>query len=110
MKSSTPLPSPPGNWKQVVGEFCKRLEQDYQSRVARFAKGIDCWGNSTTVGFDVRLGEGRSGPMWGNHAQYAKRVGFLGMFGRRVQVRELTDIEQQFRHEIDEWLVNRQAR
>lgn len=107
MRSPAPRPSASDDWNQAVGEFCRRLEQDYQGRIGQFAKGIDCWGNSTTVGFEVRLGEGRAGPLWGNHVKYAKRVGLLGVFGRRVQTRDLTDIERQFRHEIDEWLLER---
>lgn len=98
------------DWKPAVLELCKRIERDYQDKVAPFAKGIDVWGNSTTIGFDVRLGSGRSGPVWGTHARYAQRRGFLGILGPRVQTRDLADIESEFRLEIDKWLAEQERK
>jgi len=93
------------DWKSEVRDFCSRLERDYRDKVRPYAGGINCWGNSTTIGFEIPLGSGRVGRMWGDHAKYARRAGFLGLFGPRRGLRNLTDIDRQFRREIDEWLA-----
>src|SRR2546423_79281 len=107
--SQIPGPAPAEDWKLQVRELASRLERDYQTRVARFAKGLDVWGNSTTVGFDIRLGRRRMGPMWGTHVRYARRRGPLGLFGPRVQVRDLAEVEATFREKIDEWLAREEG-
>jgi hypothetical protein len=97
------------DWKKAICQLGERLERDYMDRVHRFARGIDVWGNSTSVGYDIALG-GRVGPMVGGMARYAKRAGFLGVFGRRTRVRDLGDIEGQFRREIDQWLADQERK
>jgi hypothetical protein len=91
------------DWKAAIGQFAERLERDYNERVARYAHGLDVWGNSTTIGYDIPLG-GRVGRCDGGIARYARRTGFLGLFGRRIRVHELADIEAQFRRDIEQWL------
>ena len=98
------------DWKSAVLDLAERIEGDYQEKVGRFAKGINVWGNSTTVGFDVALGRGRSGPMWGRHTRYAERRGFFGLFGPRVEIRDLADVEREFRAEIDTWLAEHERK
>jgi hypothetical protein len=97
------------DWKAAIDQIAERLERDYSERVARYAHGLDVWGNSTTVGYDIPLG-GRVGPSDGGIARYARRTGFLGLFGRRVRVRELADIEAQFRQEIEQWLADQERK
>jgi hypothetical protein len=93
------MADPMVDWKAAIGQFADRLERDYRERIGRYARGLDVWGNSTTVGYDIPLG-GRIGRSDGGIARYAKRTGFLGMFGPRIRIRELADIEAEFRREI----------
>jgi len=97
------------DWKAAVLQLADQLERDYSDRVGRYARGFEVWGNSTTVGYDIPLG-GRVGPTTGGIATYARRTGFLGRFGRRIRVRELADIEAQFRQEIEQWLVEQERK
>jgi hypothetical protein len=55
------------------------------------------------IGYEIPLG-GRVGRLVGNSARYAKHVGLFGFLGPREQVRDLADIEAQFRAEIEAWL------
>jgi hypothetical protein len=97
------------DWNAAINQVAEALERDYDKRVARYAHGLDVWGNSTTIGYDIPLG-GRVGRSDGGIARYARSTGFLGLFGRRVRVRDLADIERQFRREIDEWLVEQERK
>jgi hypothetical protein len=97
------------DWKAAIRQLAERLERDYVARVSRYARGFEVWGNSTTVGYDIPLG-GRVGRSEGGMARYARRTGFLGLFGHRIRVRELAEIEAQFRKEIEQWLVNRERK
>src|SRR5688572_5319152 len=95
------------DWKAAINQVAERLERDYRERVERYARGFEVWGNSTTVAYDIHLG-GRVGPSEGGIERYARRTGFHGLFGRRIRLRELADIEAQFRQEIEQWLVDRE--
>jgi hypothetical protein len=97
------------DWRAAIREFRERLERDYVGRVSRYAGGFGVWGNSSSVGYEIPLG-GRVGKLAGTTARYARRNGFLGIFGRRVRVRELADIEGQFRQEIDQWLADQERK
>lgn len=106
---SQQIPDPIVNWKAAIRELGDRLENDYLTRVRRFAGGSGIWGSSTQVGYEIPLG-GRVGKLVGGHARYAKRTGALGLFGSRVPVRDLHDIELQFRHAIEAWLADQESR
>jgi hypothetical protein len=97
------LVDPLVDWKSAIGQLGDRLEGDYLDRVKKFARGFGIWGGSTVIGYEIPLG-GRIGKMVGNRARYAKRSGLFGLFGRRELVRDLADIESQFRREIEAWL------
>jgi hypothetical protein len=101
--STPPSEDPLIDWKSAIGQLGDRLERDYLEPVKKFARGFGIWGSSTVVGYEIPLG-GRVGRMVGKRAQYARRRGFLGLFGPRVLVRDLADIEDEFRREIEAWL------
>lgn len=44
------------DWKLAIRGLADRLHRDYALRVSPFAQGLDVWGNSTTVGFEIRPG------------------------------------------------------
>jgi hypothetical protein len=94
------------DWRGAVRDATERLERDYFAKVKPYAEGFGTWANSTLFGYEIPLREhGRiGGGLIGSHARYARKVGFLGLFGRRVLVLPLSDIERQFRAEIDAWL------
>src|SRR2546428_4345629 len=106
--SSSPSPDPLVDWKSAIGQLGDRLERDYLERVRKVAGGFGIWGSSTVVGYEIPLG-GRIGRMVGSRIQYARRSGFLGVFGPRVLVRDLGDIEDEFRREIETWLREQEA-
>jgi hypothetical protein len=102
-------PDPLVDWKGAISQLGDRLEHDYLARVRRVAGGFGIWGSSTMVGYEIPLG-GRVGRMAGNHVRYARRSGFLGLFGPRVLVRDLGNIEREFRREIEAWLNEEEHR
>ena len=96
------------DWKLAIRQLGDRLERDYLERVSKVARGFGIWGSSTEVGYEIPLG-GRIGRLEGNSARYARKTGPLGLFGPRVLVRDLADIEREFRLEIDSWLQDREG-
>lgn len=92
-----------------VVDLCDRVERDFGPRVAPFAQGIGAWANSTTVGVEIPLG-GRIGPMWGLHVRYARRCGFLGLWGPREQIRPLDEVERELRLAIEGWLTEQEEK
>lgn len=97
------------SWKDAVRDLSVRIHRDYAERVAPFGRGIDIWGNSTTIELGVRLG-GRVGPMWGHQIRYAKRTGPLGLFGPRVIIKDFAAVERELRSAIDAWLIEHERR
>jgi hypothetical protein len=95
------------NWQLAIRQLGDRLERDYVARVTKVARGFGIWGSSTEVGYEIPLG-GRIGRLDGKSARYARKTGPLGLFGRRVLVRDLADIEREFRLEIESWLRDRE--
>jgi hypothetical protein len=98
------------NWRAAVREVCDRLDADYFDRVKPFADGFGTWASATMIGYEIPLAGRFGGRIMGRNARYARRTGPFGLFGRRVKVRGLADIELEFRKEIDEWLREREAR
>lgn len=97
----------PDDWRSRVRAVCDRLDRDYYPRVSRYAGGFGTWASSTMIGYEIPLG-GRVGRLVGNSARYAKRVGPFGLLGPREQVRDLADIEAEFRTQIEAWLRDRE--
>lgn len=102
MSRRTP-PDPLVDWKIAIRQLGDRLERDYLDPVRRFARGLGIYGSSTVVGYEIPLG-GRVGKIVGGERRYARKIGFLGLTGPRVIVRDLADIEAEFRVEIEAWL------
>jgi len=101
MISDIAAADPIDDWKAAVREFCDRLEHDYVNQVTRFAGGFGTWPIARRSAVKFRLGE--CGRRIGRSERYAKHV-LLGLFGPRVLVRDLSEIESEFRREIDPWL------
>jgi hypothetical protein len=100
-------PDPLVDWKVAIGQLGDRLERDYLDAVRRFARGFGIYGSSTVVGYEIPLG-GRVGKIVGGQRRYARKVGLFGLTGPRVIVRDLADIEAEFRVEIEAWLKEQQ--
>src|SRR5437899_1004692 len=95
------------NWRGAIGDLADRLEGDYLERVRRVAAGFGIWGSSTQVGYEIPLGP-RIGRVVGEHVRYARKTGPFGLIGRRVLIRDLADIEREFREQIEAWLRERE--
>src|SRR5438045_3931467 len=98
------------NWRAAVREVCDRLEGDYFDRVKPFTEGFGTWASATMIGYEIPLPGRFGGRLMVSNARYARRTGPFGLFGRRVKVRNLADIETEFRKQIDEWLRAKEAR
>lgn len=48
--------------------------------------------------------------MWGLHVRYARRCGFLGLWGPREQIRPLDEVERELRLAIEGWLTEQEEK
>lgn len=108
MGSST-SPDPLIDWKSAIAQLGDRLERDYLEPARRFARGFGIYGSSTMVGYEIPLG-GRVGKVVGGERRYARKLGLFGLFGPRIITRDLTEIEAEFRVEIEAWLREQERR
>src|SRR5439155_5080993 len=75
------------DWRAAVRDTADRLERDYVDRVTLHAEGFGTWASSTLFGYEIPLRHrGPVGSLLGRHERYARKTGFLGLFGRRVLV------------------------
>lgn len=109
MKQDQPDTSGSPDWRAGVDQLAHSIYRDYEARVGRFTGGLGVWGSPTWVGYEIPLG-GRVGRMKASSVRYAKKLGLFGWFGRRVQIRDLADVERQFREELDVWLAEQERR
>ena len=92
-----------------VGAIEERLRADYAERFfAAGATGFDTWGNRANIGIEARFREG-FGPIFGPVVRYARRPGWLGLFGPLVPFRTFADAERELRAEIDVYLAKLEA-
>jgi len=93
----------------AIGALEERLHADYAERFfAAGATGFDTWGNGAKIGIEARFQEG-FGPVFGPVVRYARRSGWLGLFGPLVPFRSLGDAEAELRAAIDDYLARLQA-
>jgi|SRR5712692_2220391 len=93
----------------AIGAVEERLHADYAERFfAAGATGFDTWGNGAKIGVEARFKEG-FGPVFGPVVRYARRSGWLGLFGPLVPLRSLEDAERELREQIEGYLLKLQA-
>ena len=90
-------------------ELAERLETEYRERVERAGGGFGVWLGGTRAGVEILLG-GRIGPVDGTSIKYARRTGPLGLWGRRIALHDIGEIERELREFVDSWLRDQSAR
>lgn len=90
--------------RRQVDDVWQRLQSDYADRFfAAGATGFNAWGNGAVIGVEANFGKA-FGPSFVASARYARREGWLGLFGRLVQYRSLEEAEEELRQEVDAYL------
>jgi len=80
----------------------ERLERDFRDRFfAVGATGFDAWTNATTIGVEARFGR-IAGPIVAPTVTYARRTGWLGLFGPIRALRTLAEAEADLRRKIED--------
>jgi hypothetical protein len=92
---------------EAIRAACERLEEAFGPRAITVgASGVGAWGNSTSLGFEVRFGE-RGGRIWQSFIKYARRR--LPVFWPAVPFQSVEAAEEDLRREVDEFLSQLEA-
>lgn len=83
--------------------LCERLDLKYRGRFSAVGGGFDSWANGAMIAGEAAFG-GSVGPMEGAVVRYARRTGWLGLFGPLVSFKTLEDAELELCEELDRLL------
>jgi hypothetical protein len=92
-----------------VDDIYERIQAEYADRFfAAGATGFNAWGNGALLGVEVNFGK-TFGPSFVASVRYARRDGWLGLFGRLLPFRSLEEAERELREQIESYLLKLQA-
>jgi hypothetical protein len=97
----------PPEVKSEIDQAAERLEREFMPAFKKLDGVIGHYSNRTSLNIEVLFGKG-IGTGWSAHSRFARLS--WRPFGRWVQTKSITDVEQELRQEIETYLTGEDAR